>query len=87
MPDKEKVTRALDCLSRNAQDGQCYGCAYFRLFTNSLDTGWCDMMAAITDSLALLKEQEQTIEALKDKLRLLEYGDYDCAQGILMPAT
>ena len=35
----------------------------------------------------LLKEQEQTIEALKEKLRLLEYGNHDCVQDVLMSAT
>ena len=39
------------------------------------------------DAIVLLEEQEQTIEALKDKLRLLEYGNHDCVQDILMPAT
>jgi len=39
------------------------------------------------EAFALLKEQEQTIEALKEKLRLLEYGNHDCVQDVLMPAT
>jgi len=38
-------------------------------------------------ALEMLKEQEQTIEALKEKLRLLEYGNHDCVQDVLMPAT
>ena len=39
------------------------------------------------DILALLKEQEQTINELKEKLRLLEYGDQDILQSGMMPAT
>ena len=41
----------------------------------------------ITDTIALLKEQEQTINELKEKLRLLEYGDQDILQSGMMPAT
>lgn len=58
MPDREKVVRALDCLSRNAQYGPCNGCAYFRPFTDDPDTGWCDRTGAMADALALLKDQE-----------------------------
>lgn len=35
----------------------------------------------------LLKEQEQTINELEEKLRLLEYGDRDILQSGMMPAT
>jgi len=35
----------------------------------------------------MLKEQEQTINELKEKLRLLEYGDQDILQSGMMPAT
>lgn len=37
--------------------------------------------------IVLLKEQEQTINELKEKLRLLEYGDQDILQSGMMPAT
>ena len=39
------------------------------------------------DALELLKEQEQTISELEEKLRLLEYGDQDILQSGMMPAT
>jgi hypothetical protein len=39
------------------------------------------------DAIALLKEQEQRINELEEKLRLLEYGNHDCVQDILMYAT
>ena len=58
MVDREKVVRALDCLSRNAQDVPCNGCAYFRPFTDDPDTGWCDRTAAMADALAMLRELE-----------------------------
>ena len=58
MLDREKVVRALDCLSRNAQDGACNGCAYFRPFTDDPDTGWCDRTAAMADALAMLREHD-----------------------------
>lgn len=41
----------------------------------------------INDALELLKEQEQTINELEEKLRLLEYGDRDILQSGMMPAT
>lgn len=38
-------------------------------------------------ALTLLKEQEQKINELEEKLRLLEYGDQDILQSGMMPAT
>jgi len=40
-----------------------------------------------SDALVLLKKQEQTINELEEKLRLLEYGDQDTLQSGMMPAT
>ena len=37
--------------------------------------------------VAMLKEQEQKINELEEKLRLLEYGDQDVLQSGMMPAT
>jgi len=42
---------------------------------------------AVDDAIALLKEQEQRINELEEKLRLLEYGDQDTLQSGMMPAT
>ena len=39
------------------------------------------------DARELLKEQEQRINELEEKLRLLEYGDQDILQSGMMPAT
>lgn len=61
MPDREKVIRGLDCLSRLSQDRTCAGCAYFRPFTDDPDTGWCDSTEVKKDALALLREQEPTV--------------------------
>jgi hypothetical protein len=49
--------------------------------------GLVESQKVIDKVIALMKEQEQTIEALKEKLRLLEYGNHDCVQDVLMPAT
>ena len=52
--------------------------------------GW-DFVDLSTDDakeiLALLKEQEQRINFLEERLRLLEYGDQGTLQSGLMPAT
>lgn len=78
MADREKVVRALDCLSRNAQDAPCNGCAYFRPFTDDPDTGLCDRTTAMADALAMLREQEDeritTSEWLEDSDPGQEYG-------------
>jgi len=42
---------------------------------------------AITNALTLMKEQEERIKELEEKLRLLEYGDQDILQSGMMPAT
>lgn len=42
---------------------------------------------AISDALAMLKDQQQMIDELKEKLRLLEYGDQNTLQSVLIPAT
>lgn len=72
MTDREKVIGHLyDCLAASRPENM-----------------WVFVRKDIVgDALALLKEQEQTIEALKEKLRLLEYGDHDTLQPLLRPAT
>ena len=55
MPDREKVIRSIDCITRNAQDKPCNGCMCFRPFTDDPDTGWCDRNAALKDALKLLR--------------------------------
>ena len=79
MVDREKVIKGLHCCSHT--DGvNCIYCPY------DISNSDCTALMSM-DVLELLKEQEQTIEALKEKLRLLEYGNHDCVQDVLMPAT
>lgn len=76
MTDREKVIEGLEKLRKDLGYGLPDRSNVVMEYLNSL-----------TDAIELLKEQAQTIEALKKKLRLLEYGNHDCAQDILMPAT
>ena len=41
----------------------------------------------VVDIIELLKEQEQTINELEERLRLLKYGDQNTLQSIMIPAT
>ena len=81
MVDRDKVIKGLEEISDY----------FFSVYYHSEDRKETnrakDMCDTAEDALALLKEQEQTIEALKEKLRLLEYGNHDCVQDVLMPAT
>ena len=54
----------------------------WRMFYSDSETKSC-----AEATLALLKEQQQIIENLKEKLRLLEYGDQDTLQPLLISAT
>ena len=81
MADIEKVIKGLEHCKRESEhidDNPCNGCPYYELKE-------CQQMMA--DALELLKEQERQIIELKEKLRLMEYGDQDTAQSALMPAT
>lgn len=78
MTDREKVINAL---GRCESYGYCEDkrCPYYE------DTGCLESMRK--DALELLKEQEQRINFLEERLRLLEYGDQGTLQSGLMPAT
>ena len=81
MPDREKVIRELKAAR-----------LFFEMGSNRADgvvgnLGCKSGMKYIDDALVMLKEQEQTINELKEKLRLLEYGDQDIFQSGMMPAT
>ena len=78
MPDREKVIRALECLTRNEQGGTCNGCAYFRPFENDPDTGLCDRMAAMADALAMLREQEPVQFKVTQQRRSYPFWDAEC---------
>ena len=82
MPDMEKVELGIKACWSEYFSHKCFDCPYV---LDRNDRKCVERLG--TDTLALLKEQEQTIETLKEKLRLLEYGNHDCAQDVLMPAT
>ena len=72
MPDRKMVIGHLnDCMEASRRDNM-----------------WVFVRKDIIEvAIALLKEQEQTINELEEKLRLLEYGDQDILQSGMMPAT
>lgn len=81
MIDRKKVIKGLEvCVDRIPGKYTCDQCPY------EIDGNDCEINAS-KDAIALLKEQEQTINELKEKLRLLEYGDQDILQSGMMPAT
>ena len=41
----------------------------------------------VDDAVKLIKEQEETIRGMEEKLRVLEYGDQDTVNGCLTPAV
>lgn len=82
MTDREKVKKGLECCTKG--DACISDCPYFKEVP--MTDGKC-ITALQADALALLKEQEKRIIELEGKLRLLEYGDQDTLQDILMPAT
>ena len=80
MPDRENVIERLGKVS------------YY--FKSLLAVGWQgdadtyrEHMESVNMAIELLKEQEQRINFLEERLRLLEYGDQDTLQSGLMPAT
>jgi len=80
MVDREKVIKGLECCKEACATG---GCPYWN---GSITDGSC-MLKLHADVRSLLKEQEQRINELEEKLRLLEYGDQDILQSGMMPAT
>jgi len=78
--DKEKVIKGLEICY--FPPSKCEDCPYHNLpDEQSCNDELC------SDALALLKEQAQTIEDLKERLRLLDYANHYPMQSILMPAT
>lgn len=81
MADREKVIRELKATR-----------LFLEMWSNRAggvvgNLGCKSGMKYIDDALELLKEQEKRINELEEKLRLLEYGDQDTLQSIMMPAT
>ena len=84
MVDMEKVIKGLPCLT--GVPIYCETCPY----SDEYGFGWGNRKCAkecASDALELLKKQERQIIELKEKLRLMEYGDQESAQSLLMPAT
>lgn len=65
MPDRESVMQALKDSLRNQYCG----------FIENVGNVYAVSEEIINDTLELLKEQEQRINELEEKLRLMEYGD------------
>lgn len=76
--DREKVVKGLRLCS--TQKG-CHGCPY-----ESMSGSKCSSRLK-RDALELLKEQDETIRDLKERIRLLEYVYQDDMQSGLMSAT
>lgn len=80
MPDREKVIKGLEiCKERN------YCCPECPYYDRDAEMG-CHSNELMAEALALLKEQEQRINFLEERLRLLEYGDQGTLQSDMMPA-
>ena len=82
MIDRVKLIKAWETFRDSNPYQICEG-KEFRAFK---EPEYC-MGKMIADTIDLLKEQEQTINELEEKLRLLEYGDQDILQSGMMPAT
>lgn len=79
MADREKVIKGLHCCAHTDRTN-CVYCPY------DITTEDCTALMSM-DVLDLMKEQEQRINELEEKLRLMEYGDQDILQSGMMPAT
>jgi hypothetical protein len=93
MTDKEKVIKGLECCKWSRQNVQpeknkCNECPYKERNVMNAYTVWQSCTNVLAgEALALLKNQERRINGLEEKLRLMEYGDQDILQSIMMPAT
>ncbi len=83
MADRAKVIYDLERCICHVPDA-CRDCSKYNAEGNLTLT--C-MESLMKDALELLKEQEQRINFLEERLRLLEYGDQGTLQSGLMPAT
>lgn len=80
MTDREKVIYSIERCICHVPDA-CRDCGY-----DNHEYNEC-VEKLLRDALELLKEQEQRINFLEERLRLLEYGDQGTLQSGLMPAT
>ena len=79
----EKVKKGLYQHCEGSMFDRCGECPYYEVE----DKPFQCRDALLMDAILLLKEQEKRINELEEKLRLLEYGDQDTLQSIMMPAT
>lgn len=93
MPDSEKVIKGLEYCKWSRQNvkpekNKCDECPYKDQDIRNAFSVWRSCTNVLAgDALAMLKDQEQTINELEEKLRLLEYGDQDIMQSCMIPAT
>lgn len=80
MADRENVIYSIERCICHVPDA-CRDCGY-----DNHEYNEC-VEKLLRDALELLKEQEQRINFLEERLRLLEYGDQGTLQSGLMPAT
>ena len=87
MKDAKLITKKLECYRMKTNPNLCTSpdCPY-----NNKDPVYgfyCCSNKLLYDTVQLLKEQEQKIFELEGQLRLLEYGDQEAQNGVMMPAT
>lgn len=93
MSDREKVLKALKCCAGTNVGKTCIytatanDCPYVDLCGEYEEAYYECTTALAADVLELLKKQEMQIIEMKEKLRLMEYGNQDAEQSLLMPAT
>jgi hypothetical protein len=93
MTDQEKIIKGLECCKWSRQNvkpekNKCNECPYKERNVMNAYTVWQSCTNVLAgEALALLKNQERRINGLEEKLRLIEYGDQDILQSIMMPAT
>ena len=71
MPDREKVIKALEIF---VGIGSC------KWSPHRIDESWMELQHLLTDALALLKEQEETINDLTDIIRKLNQHIKDLSE-------
>lgn len=82
--DREKVIKGLECIAQKREPtaNPCKDCGYIDRPNYAI----CVKDIA-SDAIVLLNEQEQRINELEEKLRLMEYGDQGILQSGMMSAT
>ena len=84
--ERDKVVIGLACCRENTPDDPFQRCGECPYNDHGINVEDCRGVLS-SDALEALHDQERQIAALKEKLRLLEYGNQDAAQIPIMPAT